>query len=616
MSIENGIIKGVKLENEGCDIPVESTYKSSNIHNGKSYLQNAYFKVVNENTLPVTKENGQIVLNDQIKLVVDQKKLPSILKRPQVLGNSKPSIVIPSESTKGGKIAISPLPQTNIKSTGYQVKLSPPRSNVVINPKPVLAKPSNPLGGVQNGSPCSDVEAIPVPNANLSNISDAEIIRAVKKQQRMIKNRESACQSRQKKKEYVTALEQQLLEAQQEIARLRLENKLLRDQLETNGRGRKIPRLDASLLIPKKNIAVIFAMVFMVSLNFNVLGWNSKPFVGPTSPHRSTRHLLWSEDNIADVAEVNDQILNRTYGADCQNATVNNINQTESIRIAGELNKWIGGGKTLNWTYDVPRRKSKVYTNEERISGGLLDTYKLFNKLSIENNLIELPTARIQGKNVREKSQLRRIRRRELDIADHVIGYEGLYRKSKRKTVDDFDMGEWNDLLQALQRRDDTFYVVGVGKGEHLLLPAVSHNVTRPPKMALILPARGGNDSVTTDHVTLMQIECSVVNTTLVKLKSETLPRSVRKKDAGLTKSSFKEQENNKTGNNSEGQAVDSSIRNGLQNSSNIPKLPAKLKHQHVDVRDDLFAQYLFSKYEESKTDSSVNKNKFVGNNT
>jgi hypothetical protein len=76
-----------------------------------------------------------------------------------------------------------------------------------------------------------------------------------------------------------------------------------------------------------------------------------------------------------------------------------------------------------------------------------------------------------------------------------VIDYETLYRKRRRKP-EDFnidDLSEWNDLLQALHRRDDTFYVVGVGKGEHLLLPAVSHNVTRPPRMALILPAKSSN---------------------------------------------------------------------------------------------------------------------------
>lgn len=105
---------------------------------------------------------------------------------------------------------------------------------------------------------------------------------------------------------------------------------------------------------------------------------------------------------------------------------------------------------------------------------------------------------RSQMKTVKDKSRLRRLRRsKEMEFTDNaVIDYETLYRKPIRKSVRDFnmdDLGEWNALLQALHRRDDTFYVVGVGKGEHLLLPAVSHNDTRPPKMALILPARTGN---------------------------------------------------------------------------------------------------------------------------
>lgn len=59
-----------------------------------------------------------------------------------------------------------------------------------------------------------------------------------------------------------------------------------------------------------------------------------------------------------------DQVSNRSgYLADCQNNTIVvddfvHINQTETLRIVGELNRWIGRGKTLNWTHNVPRKKT------------------------------------------------------------------------------------------------------------------------------------------------------------------------------------------------------------------------------------------------------------------
>lgn len=106
-------------------IKVCNIMKISFCFSGNSYLHNAYFKVVNENS-NLIKENSPVVLNEQVQVVVDQKKVPSILKRsPQLVLNGKqPSIVIP-ESTKGGKIAICPLPQTKYNgASNYQVKVS------------------------------------------------------------------------------------------------------------------------------------------------------------------------------------------------------------------------------------------------------------------------------------------------------------------------------------------------------------------------------------------------------------------------------------------------------------------------------------------------------------
>ncbi|CAG9575571.1 unnamed protein product [Danaus chrysippus] len=587
MSIENGVIKGVKKEVDGDKVTTtqSKTSLAADIH-----LTNSIFKVVNENSQNMLKfdENIQLLLDNQGRL------------KPNV--KTKPNFVISSETTNG-KIAITPVTLNKhyqvTNHNSYHIKAHSPKS-IVINPNLDVNNKSNNTNNVQGDDP-------ELPFIDFSKLTDIEI-RAIKKQQRMIKNRESACQSRQKKKEYVTALENQLLEAHQEIRRLQIENKQLREQLILNGRSRKIPKLDSTISIPKRNIAVIFAMVFMVSLNFNILGWNSRSFSGQTSMHVNSRHLLWSEDNKDIVTDDYDQYLNRSNeGMDCRNTTLSDflkINQTESIRIAGELKRWIGGGKTLNLTKAL--KKHKVYLNEQHISGGFLDSYELFSKLNL-HNLIDIPITSKQTRNAREKSRLRKLRRhtsKDIDFADSSLYYEKLYNKPIRKSVDFNldDFGEWNALLQALHRRDDTFYIVGVGKGEHLLLPAVTHNVTRPPKMALILPARSGNDSLMNGHVTLMQIDCSVVNTTLVKLKSEALPESLRKVNFDGNPSIDTKPENAKI----QRFKVDTSQEDVHNNSLDYRK-----PYLNVD-KNDLFTQYLLSK---SNIKNSSNEIKYSEKN-
>ncbi|XP_045456079.1 cyclic AMP-dependent transcription factor ATF-6 alpha [Melitaea cinxia] len=597
MAIENGMIKVVKKEidcEQNIIKPISNPCNVTSIH-----CQNSIYKVINENS------QNMIKTEDNKVHVVVEKKAPRILRTTNSLIMKPTSVVIPDESTKDGMISITPLTQSRpvqvTSSNGYHVKKLPPPNNVVINPKPEIHTPTS-----INQSIKEEPKSPPI--VEISQFSEAEI-RALKKQQRMIKNRESACQSRQKKKEYVTALEQQLLEAHQEIARLRLENKLLKDQLESNGRSRKIPRIDSSILIPKKNIAVIFAMVFMVSLNWNVLGWNTKSFSGPTSSHVNSRHLLWAEENKDMPSSDYDSFTNRSAeGIDCQNTIISdfaNINQTESIRIVGELKRWIGGGKTLNWTNT--QKKHKVYLDEKQITGGLLETYRLFNKLNLDSNLIDISQQK-HGKGVRDKSGLRRLRRQTVAekniFAKSDMYYENLYDKPLRKSANKFnvdDFGEWNALLQALHRRDDTFYVVGVGKGEHLLLPAVTHNVTRPPKMALILPARSSNDSIMNDHVTLMQIDCSVVNTTLVKLKSDALPESFRNsKDDSKSTQVNMTPENRKLKRFKVDTSLNEIIYNTNNNFSNNFKKNNDVNSNDELNKNDFFTQYLIPKSSDS----------------
>lgn len=95
------------------------------------------------------------------------------------------------------------------------------------------------------------------------------------------------------------------------------------------------------------------------------------------------------------------------------------------------------------------------------------------------------------------------------------------------------------------------------------------------------------------DHVTLMQIDCSVVNTTIVKLKSEALPKNLRK--------SKKPNDSPKPENKFNKDTIDASLIDILKNSSNnVPSYDSNIKenhlNRHIDIGKDSFSSYLYSK--------------------
>ncbi|XP_076287075.1 bZIP_ATF6 domain-containing protein ATf6 [Lasioglossum baleicum] len=333
-------------------------------------------------------------------------------------------------------------------------------------------------------------------------------IKALKRQQRMIKNRESACLSRKKKKEYVSSLEKQISKLQDENKQLKMENTSLKQKLSaletTTSAVNKLRSIN--LNANKKNVAILLGMAFMVSLNVNTFSnvlsrenhLNVLPVdIATNTPYiRHGRTLLWTPK---DQAQQEEEKNFRKNVSVLQPMCPMYINKSESIRLDYELRRWIGGESDHdNW---FPSKTAKF---GEKFMEGLLSPYVI-------------------QKRTKDKHSLPRKNKLEL------------LRKTASSTITNAvevfspTLKEHASLFEALGRRDDTFYVVWFS-GEHLLLPASRKNSTGRPKMSLVLPALPTNEtfSTPTNHITMMQIDCEVTNTQLLHLQQSVIPNHLK----------------------------------------------------------------------------------------
>ncbi|XP_038827712.1 cyclic AMP-dependent transcription factor ATF-6 beta-like isoform X3 [Salvelinus namaycush] len=399
-------------------------------------------------------------------------------------------------------------------STPAIVKMEPVSPTMPHGHSPTAPFPSKPI-----------VPASSLPGSNGIDVSVcqshvSQSMKVMKRQQRMIKNRESACQSRKKKKEYLQNLEGQLREAQQENERLRRENQALRERLvgkEGSESGNN-----------KRAVCVMAVLLFMtfsfgpVSITDRKLETGLQEEVVPhagrrllefetAQEHSRVEERMDPEEeggedgwkggeverestdsyqfrNLSDVfSDVKDLVLqdiDRYFTSnDCRQ-----FNRSESLRLADELRGWVH-------RHQIDRKKS----------GG---KPKMVKKAKLA-----------------QKAQLRKTNfSRYLPIQTH---------RSIESQIQVFPAGpeiSYSDFMDAIDRREDTFYVVSFRR-DHLLLPAISHNKTTRPKMSLVMPAMSVNESLynkSQGYEMMMQVDCEVMDTRIIPIKASAVPPSLR----------------------------------------------------------------------------------------
>ncbi|XP_037375343.1 cyclic AMP-dependent transcription factor ATF-6 beta isoform X3 [Talpa occidentalis] len=357
----------------------------------------------------------------------------------------------------------------------------PPVSPVVLIQGAIQVQPEGPTPTAPRPERKSIVPA-PMPGNTCPPEVDAKLL---KRQQRMIKNRESACQSRRKKKEYLQGLEARLQAVLADNQQLRRENAALRRRLEA------LLAENSELKLGSGNRKVVCIMVFLLFIAFNFGPVSiSEPPLAPASPRmsgeelRPRRHLLEFSAQ-EPVHGVEDLQGSSPVPEEPQLSPTGQ----PSFRLADELSGWVQ-------RHQRGRRKTPQRVQERQ-------------KSQLRKKPPPVKTVPTQPLGPPERDSL---------------GQLQLYRHPDRSQP---------EFLDAIDRREDTFYVVSFRR-DHLLLPAISHNKTSRPKMSLVMPAMAPNETLSGrgppgDYEEMMQIECEVMDTRVIHIKTSTVPPSLRK---------------------------------------------------------------------------------------
>ncbi|KAM9130005.1 cyclic AMP-dependent transcription factor ATF-6 alpha isoform 1-T1 [Pangshura tecta] len=458
--------------------------------------------------LPAVPE-AQASLGIQAKAIIIQ-ALPALLP----LTKQHPVVSIQPAPPKGQPVVLSQSTVVQLQTPGVH-PASKPVIAVTRGTTQLSSHTVNVLAPATGSSSVSGKIALTKPLLQTTGV-DINILR---RQQRMIKNRESACQSRRKKKEYMLGLEARLKAALLENEQLKRENGSLKRQLEElvlENQNLKIPS-------PKRRAVCVMVILAFVMLNYGPLSVFERDPNGVepsvSLAHRSRNLLEFSASQKLNIAQQMPNIISQNKERNERSVSDNKalmvvtedpllyispppcqplINRTESLRLNHELRGWIH-------RHEVERTRSRRMSENQQQKTQVVQSSTGENA---DSQLIAMPNT---------DTSISRNSGNELQV------YYGSLRN-------------YQDFFEAIHRRGDTFYVVSFRR-DHLLLPATTHNKTRRPKMSIVLPAINISENVINgqDYEVMMQIDCEVMDTRILHIKSSSIPRYLREQQGNQT---------------------------------------------------------------------------------
>ncbi|KAJ8300892.1 hypothetical protein KUTeg_022411 [Tegillarca granosa] len=238
-----------------------------------------------------TVEDGKVCILPDLSVPVltePEDVKPTIVFGTQLVGTNLQAPVQNINSIMNSKVKIQPKPLTNTSSitttpvqqhaplspvTNMSVPKTEPGKPLVLTPEefqrltdqgllkfqPPTTQPTKVVKPIHVASPTLNIHPSSIINVDND-------IKSMKRQQRMIKNRESASLSRKRKKEYLTSLEEQIKEYNLENQQLKHENINLKKKLELlQSENEQLKK--SSPFSPAKKICLM-AIFVLFSLNF------------------------------------------------------------------------------------------------------------------------------------------------------------------------------------------------------------------------------------------------------------------------------------------------------------------------------------------------------------